>query len=330
MKSTLIHSHSHYNQINPRKLRLSVTDQCNLHCFYCKRFEQGFPNATTNTTTKKSTHLSKDSLLKIVRNMIQYWGIEEIRITGGEPTTRDDLLEIVQELSMMKLKKLAITSNGQQLLPLLSKLKEYGLFFINISLDSLNPQTYNKIVGGKSDLGRVIETIILAKEMGFKIKINTVLLNGINVSEIAEFVEFSFQHQIEVRFLELIKIGAAKEIYKKYFYPIDEIKKIINAYPILYQEKRYDENSTASVVVLKNGAHIGFIASESTPFCDKCNRIRLDSRGILRLCLKDQQGIDLTQMSEHHYQTLHHQLLFKKSFYNKDLNSDSLMYEIGG
>ena len=264
------------------KLRLSLLDACNFRCLYCMPQNPRFLPSSQLMTPKEIIHL--------VRILVDL-GIDEIRVTGGEPTLRPDFLPIILELSSLRLKKLALTTNGIHLSPLLTSLCQTKCRSINISLDSLDETNFLKITGSPHQK-KVMEAVLKAKEAGFHIKINVVLMKGINDHEIEDFVEFSKKHDMEVRFLELMKIGQARNHFTRHFFPakkiVERLGNLSSLIPVVLPT-----DSTSFNYRLTNGAHIGIIASESRPFCKGCSRLRLSAEGQLRPCLMIDGGENL-------------------------------------
>lgn len=264
------------------KLRLGLLDACNFRCPYCMPKNPSF--------LKQDQLLSRSEIRTLSKYLVEL-GIDEIRVTGGEPTLRQDFLSIVKDLSDLPLKKLGVTSNGFDLYQYLSELKKTQCQYINISLDSLNKAGFQKMTG-TNQLENVLRSIFMAQELGFKVKINCVLMKGINDHEVKDFIEFSAHQKIEVRFLELMRIGEARESFDKHFISYHEImEKIQNQFQPARLEDPVD--STSRNFHLNNGARIGFIASESLPFCGGCSRLRLSPTGSLRPCLMKNEGKSL-------------------------------------
>ncbi len=265
-----------------RKLRLSLTDKCNLRCHYC------MPVDSTFMDEKK--FLKASEYTEIVSELVDL-GVEELRLTGGEPLLRPAFEEIVRGISQLKLKKIGLTSNGIFLDRYLEILKENRVFHLNISLDSLDPENFMSITHGDY-LDRVLENISRARKMGFVVKVNTVAMKGVNDHELENFVTYSRNTGIEVRFLELMRIGHARDAQKKQFIPAKEmIARLMERHLLKPIVKEGD--STSFNYLLDNGAQIGFIASESRPFCGQCSRWRLSADGILRACLMKDDGISI-------------------------------------
>lgn len=264
------------------KLRLSLLDSCNMNCFYCMPENKKFMN--------KDKWLSPAEIYEICDNLTQL-GIEEIRLTGGEPTLREDFIEIVDEISKLEINKLAVTSNGLALKKHLQPLTKTKLRHINISLDSLDKNKFRSITKN-SQFEEVLESILYAKELGFNVKINTVLLKGINDNEIEDFINFSKQHAIPVRFLEIMKIGEMINFYDQHFLSAQLIVDYLN-HNHSYQKLNDSKDSTSTNYQLENGAEIGIIAPVTNAFCGQCSRLRMGPNGVVYPCLFIDSGINI-------------------------------------
>lgn len=262
-----------------RKLRVSLTDKCNLRCHYCMPVNQTFMD--------ESKYLTVNEIAEIIGELVGL-GLEEVRLTGGEPLMRKSFNEIVERLGSLNLKKLALTTNGIFLDKSFDVLKANRVFHLNISLDSLNEQNFKKITFGNY-LNRVVSNIKLAHKAGFIVRLNAVMMKGVNDHEILDFIKFSEETGVEVRFLELMRIGfacngqndqfiSAKEVIDR-ITPLMELKSVISP-----------ADSTSFNFVTNSGAQVGFIASESQPFCGQCSRWRLSADGMLRACLLKDDG----------------------------------------
>ena len=264
------------------KLRLSLLDACNFRCIYC------MPENPCFMPTKDL--ISRQEIYRIA-TVLSELGIDEIRVTGGEPSLRSDFVPILEDLSSIGLKKLGLTSNGWNLFKYLPQIKKTKCKHINFSLDSLNSKIFKAMT--KSDrLEDVLRSVFTAKELGFKVKVNAVLMKGLNDTEIEDFVEFSAKYDIEVRFLELMRIGVAREHFDRFFVPassiIERLKKLSPLTTIAVPE-----DSTSFNYGLSSGANVGIIASESRPFCGGCSRLRISADGILHPCLMVEGGLSL-------------------------------------
>ncbi len=301
-----------------RKLRISLTDQCNLRCHYCMPVDATFLD--------KSTYLSCQEYINIIKELIDF-GLEEVRLTGGEPLLRKNFLEIAQGIGKLNLKKIGLTTNGILLDHYLTTLWENNIFDLNISLDSLNQKIFQQITHGNY-LDKILKNISLAKRRGFRIKINVVVMKGINDHEIFDFMEYSKQFDLEVRFLEIMRIGYACHNQEDTFISAqDLLTKIKQKYRLNSIQSPLD--ATAFSYVTDCGAKIGFIASESQPFCGHCSRWRLSVDGILRACLLKNEGISIRNLSANSRQQVYQQLLGMKP-YLRPLEVNHPMHQIGG
>jgi len=273
-----------------RKLRISLLDACNLRCLYCMPEQPTF-------MPQKEWASAKD-LVYITRNLVAL-GIEEVRLTGGEPLMRRDFMEIANELSTLPVKKLGLTTNALLLAPYLPLLQHTKLQQLNISLDSLDAENFKRITR-RDAFSTVMDAILTAKALGFTVKINAVIMKGVNDHELPAFVEWSAVHDIPVRFLEVMNIGVMKSQFQERFVPASDMKAMLKAD---YQFSRLNDtsDSTSRNFRVSNGAEIGFIASESNPFCTGCSRLRLTPKGQIRPCLFMQEGIDLKSLAPEDY-----------------------------
>jgi len=295
-----------------RKLRLSLTDKCNLRCHYCMPVDQVFMD--------ESKYLSPDEIFEVVREL-QGLGLEELRLTGGEPLMRKSFNEIVARIGTLNLQKLGLTTNGIYLDKYFDVLKENKVFNLNISLDSLNPLNFKKITLG-NHLERVIRNIKTAASLGFNVKVNTVMMRGVNDHELSDFVKFSETEKVEVRFLELMRIGHALSEQNEQYISAKEMMEQLG--PLKKVSMPYD--STSFNFVTEKGGNIGFIASESQPFCGNCSRWRLSADGILRACLLKDDGRSIKTTERH---LIYRELLGLKPM-NRPLEVSHSMNAIGG
>jgi cyclic pyranopterin phosphate synthase len=238
----------------------------------------------------ESNYLSPDEITSVVSELMDL-GLEEIRFTGGEPLLRKSFSEIVEKVSSLKPKKLGLTTNGIYLDKYLDVLKKSRVFHLNISLDSLNSDNFKRITYG-NHFEKVISNIRLAVSQGFIVKVNAVMMKGVNDHEILDFVKFSEIEAVEVRFLELMRIGHARE---------EQVKQFISAKDLLLKIQdqvalrplTMPKDSTSFNFITENGGQVGFIASESQPFCGHCSRWRLTADGQLKACLFKDEGLNI-------------------------------------
>ncbi|MEW6274581.1 MAG: GTP 3',8-cyclase MoaA [Bacillota bacterium] len=264
-------------------LRVSVTDRCNLRCFYCLP-----PHGVKSIPHEEILRL--EEIVHLVRAATLV-GVKKVRITGGEPLVRKGLVSFVEALAAIPaIDDLALTTNGILLAEYAAELKAAGLKRVNVSLDSLRPEKYAQITRG-GELARAWAGIeaALALEM-HPVKLNTVLLKGLNDDEIVDLAGLSRQLPLHVRFIELMPVGACKEWAADYFVPAGQAKEIIEQNLGRLHEVRKLAGSGPAHYYRLAGAPgtIGFIPAVSDHFCNRCNRLRLTSTGALRSCLYDE------------------------------------------
>lgn len=267
------------------KLRISLTDRCNFRCLYCMPPE-GIPYLP------KDAHLGTEAIVRFVR-IATCLGIRNVHLTGGEPLLRPDLVSLVGALAQIAdLEDIALTTNGARLMALAKPLKDAGLHRINISLDSMDPARFQAITLSQAFV-QVIDGIAAAITVGFPMKINMVVLRGMNDDEILSFARFALEHKVSVRFLEFMPLcgsGWRPELV----YPIAELRALIASHFSLQELGR--GHDAAERFAISEGARrgeIGFIGSLSEPFCDSCARMRLSSDGKIRPCLFSNTEFDV-------------------------------------
>lgn len=271
-------------------LRLSVTDRCDMRCLYCMP-EEGEPHEFRREI------LSFEEIHRLVRILCRL-GITHIRVTGGEPLVRRDLPVLIDMLSKIDgpiygQADLSLTTNASRLAPLASELKTAGLGRINISIDSLKPDTFYRITRG-GRLSYVKAGIDRALAVGLTpVKLNTVVMRGINDDELPDLVAFSISKGVTHRFLEVMPLGSVGLENRAVFMPAAEIRRIIEKrYPL--EPLPYEDGSTAQDFrIAGTETQIGIISPVSERFCSTCNRLRLSARGRLQLCLAYEDGVDL-------------------------------------
>lgn len=260
-------------------LRISVTDRCNFRCIYCMPEEglEWYPH------DEILTYEEIDKLVRIFAGL----GIKKLRISGGEPLVRKDLSELVAKLSVIPhIQDIAISTNGYLLNKYARQLYDAGCKRLNVSLDSLIPERFNKINRHEA-FHTVMKGLETAAEAGFNpIKINSVIIRGMNEEEVLPLAEFARKTGYILRFIEYMPIGADKEWENKKVVPTEEIVTAIGKKYPLHQVEMSNPNSPADRWVFNDGVgEIGFIPTVSKPFCDQCNRVRITADGMLRTCL---------------------------------------------
>lgn len=264
-------------------MRLSVTDRCNLRCKYC------MPESGVSKKLHKEI-LRHEELVEIVRAGAEI-GIKKIRLTGGEPLIRKNIVELVQNISDIEgIDEVTMTTNGLLLKNYLDDLIKVGLTRINLSLDTLKSDRYRNITRG-GNIDEVLSCIPLILEAGLRpLKINVVLIGGFNEDEIVDFVELTRHQNIEVRFIELMPIGEASLWTNDKFVSNQKVLEVVD----LIKVEKTHPSSPAEYYKLKDGVgKVGLINPISCSFCVDCNRIRITSDGKVKPCLHSDHEIEL-------------------------------------
>jgi len=269
-----------------RDMRVSLTDRCNLRCTYC------MPHDFAAWLPSKDL-LSTDELIEIIEVAVSQ-GIDEIRLTGGEPMLRPDIVEIVARISSIKdAPKLSMTTNGLVLAKLAKPLVDAGLRRINISLDTLDREVFKKMTH-RDRIDDVFAGIAAAKESGLlPVKINTVLLRGVNDGEAVSLLKWALAEDLNLRFIEQMPLDAGGIWNREQLITADEIfAQLSEHYELTPVE--YRGSAPAEEFLINGGpATVGIIGSVSRPFCGACDRIRITSDGQLRSCLFSMTETDL-------------------------------------
>lgn len=257
-------------------LRVSVTDRCNYRCVYCLP-EEGM------VWTPRAELLRYEEIVRIVSVFVEM-GLERVRLTGGEPTVRRDLVRLVSGLSGLGLRDIAITTNGHTLSALAPRLKDAGLTRVNISIDSLRPERFARITRG-GDLARVLAGIERCREVGLTpIKLNVVILRGENDDELDDLVSWCAEHARDtvLRFIEYMPF---EERWHQSV-PSRELRaRLEERYTLIPDRSSAGMGPARYWRIAESGLQVGFIAPLSEHFCATCNRLRLMADGHLRTCL---------------------------------------------
>jgi len=271
--------HLHY-------LRVSLTDACNLRCVYCMPEEITFrPPASL---------LQDDEVLTLVR-VAASLGVDKIRLTGGEPTLRRGVVDLVREIRVVPgIQRVAMTTNGLRLVELAQPLAEAGLDQVNISIDSLDADRFRQITR-RGDLGDVWRGIAAAKAAGLKLKLNCVVARGFNDDEVVELARLTLTNRWEVRFIELMPLGSVVDFQQSQVVSSAETRSRIEAAlgPVTLVPGHNGHDPARPYRLAGAVGQIGFISSVTEPFCHGCNRLRLTADGRLRLCLLRDDEVDL-------------------------------------
>jgi len=270
-------------------LRLSVTEQCNLSCFYCR----SHPGECSRERETGKDLLTIEDCLTIGQVAVEL-GITRIRLTGGEPLVRPDILEITGGLAALPgLKDLSLTTNGILLEKIAFKLAEAGLKRVNISLDSLDEANFRQITNG-GKLHSTLKGIEKSLQAGLTpVKINVVLLKGINDHEIEKFVRMTIDQDLDVRFIEYMPTQGQKK-WSNFFLPLEKVLEVAERIaPVVPVEGEHGGGPAQYVRMKGATGKIGLISPLSRHFCDRCNRLRVTSDGKIKPCLFSEAEIDL-------------------------------------
>ena len=275
-------------------IRLSITDVCNFKCGYC------LPNGyqVDKSDSRKFLHL--DEIGRLARALSEL-GVSKIRLTGGEPTVRKDFFDIVKCINKNSgIKKTVITTNGYHLDKIAHRIKESGLGGINISIDSLDRETFKKITS-HDRLHEILKGIKVLQELDFKkIKINAVLLKGVNDSDndFNQWSKFIKKNKIDFRYIELMQTGDNLDYFKKYHVPAKKFTDYLSKNDWIIQTFGRDSGPAKNYLNPKFKGKFGIIAPYSKDFCKSCNRLRITAKGDLRLCLFGNTGINIRHLMQ--------------------------------
>jgi cyclic pyranopterin phosphate synthase len=269
-------------------VRLSVTDRCDFRCVYCM--------AEDMTFVPKQHVLTLEEIQEIASSFVEL-GVSKIRLTGGEPLVRNNILSLIEPLGQLAdLNQLAITTNGSQLHRLAGKLRDAGVTRLNISLDSLQPRKFRQLTR-HGNLDQVIAGIDAAIAVGFEnIRLNAVILRGRNEDEVLDLVNFALQRHVDIAFIEEMPLGLIDEHDRALsFCSSEELRGIISRqYALQPLGDPTDAAGPARYFLTNTGtSRIGFISPHSHNFCHLCNRVRVTAEGRLLLCLGNEHSVDL-------------------------------------
>ncbi len=266
--------------------RLSVTDRCDFRCVYCMAEDMEF--------LPRNEILSLEEIYAIAQGLVNA-GINTLRLTGGEPLIRNNILWLIEKLGALEgLQELTLTTNGSQLSKYASELARLGVQRINISLDSLDPIKFKQITR-TGNLEQVIEGIDAARTAGFKqIKLNSVIMKQRNDEEILDLVNFSIARNIDIAFIEEMPLGEINEHDRAQTYcSSDDVRQRIEQQHKLLPSKKTTSGPSRYFKLENSDSHVGFISPHSNNFCSDCNRVRVTVEGRLLMCLGNEHSVDL-------------------------------------
>ena len=308
-------------------IRLSISDVCNFKCGYC------LPDGYKIDKSDNRTFINIEEIGRLIRALSEL-GVSKIRLTGGEPTVRKDFFEIIKIIKENSgIKKTVITTNGYRLDKIANDIKNSGLDGINISIDSLNAETFKKITG-HDRLEEILRGIKNLQKLNFKnIKINAVLLKGVNDSEkdFNDWAEFVKKNEIDFRYIELMQTGDNLDYFNNYHVPAKKFTDYLNNNNWVIQTFGKDSGPSKNYLNPKFKGKFGVIAPYSKDFCKSCNRLRITAKGDLRLCLFGNTGINIRHLMQKDEQLeelkdlILKQLNFKKASHHLELGETGLM-----
>ena len=269
-------------------LRISVTDRCNERCLYC--MPEGYKGWES-----KPDYLTTDEIIRVVR-VAAHLGFRKFRLTGGEPLVRPDVPEIVRVMARIPgVESVNLSTNGMKLAALAQPLRDAGLRSVNVSLDALDPVIYHRITGGNVE--KVLAGIRVAVAAGFeRVKLNCVLMRGVNEQELWPLVLFAAEHGLPLRLIELMPITTTEVLTEKNFLPCGEAMHMLAQKDELTPQPdcKLGHGPARYYLLKQTGALIGFIgALTNEHFCEQCNKMRLTADGKVRPCLGNHIEVDL-------------------------------------
>ena len=266
-------------------VRMSVTDRCDFRCVYCM--------AEDMTFLPREQVLSLEELYRAARAFTEL-GVRRIRLTGGEPLVRRDLVDLVDWMAELPgLEELNMTTNGARLARFADPLRRAGLTRLNISLDSLDAERFHRVTR-TGRLDQVLEGIQAALEAGFRVKLNTVILRGYNDDEIPELLNFALERGLDISFIEEMPMGEIDDHSRdNAHFPSEEIRERIREHHELISSPEQSPGPSRYWRIPGHDIRVGFISPHSHNFCHLCNRVRLTVEGRLLLCLGNEHSVDL-------------------------------------
>jgi cyclic pyranopterin phosphate synthase len=309
-----------------KTLRLSLTTTCNLACVYCVDPEKKGTKSAAAFPAK--IPLSTNGFIEAVAALHNLLQLETLRLTGGEPTLYKELIPLIQGLSALGIPEIKMTSNGYLISRHASAYKTAGLSSINISLDALDPEVFYAI-NKRHALQKTLDGIDAALDAGLEVKVNCVLMKGVNDHQISAILHYCQERNVPLRFLELMQMGHLHHNYETHFYSEAAVLDVVSQ-QFTFIELPRKKHATTKYYVLEDGYSFGIISNVSDPFCDDCNRLRLDSYGTVYGCLSESQGLSIAddlKYKKRLIEKLKAALLHKKRQFSGSLLS---MQQIGG
>lgn len=273
-------------------IRLSITDRCDFRCVYCMGEDMTF--------LPRNEVLSLEECARLVKVFVGL-GVSKVRITGGEPLVRKNALWLFEEIGQLQgLRELVLTTNGSQLERQADKLKQAGVKRINISLDSLDKERFRRITR-VGELDKVLRGIDAAKQAGFEhIRLNTVLMRGINDDEALPLLQFAIDQGVDIAFIEEMPLGEVDHARGSTCVSNEETLKLLKAHFPLISSAETTGGPARYWRIPETQTRVGFISPHSHNFCESCNRVRITCKGELFLCLGQEDKVDLLPLLRQH------------------------------
>jgi len=266
-------------------IRLSITDRCDFRCVYCMSEDMTF--------LPRNEVLSLEECARLVKAFVSL-GVSKVRITGGEPLVRKNALWLFQQVGQLEgLRELVVTTNGSQLEAQAAGLKKAGVKRINISLDSLDAERFRKITR-VGELSKVLRGIEAAKQAGFEnIKLNTVLMRGINDDETLSLLDFAIEQELDIAYIEEMPLGDVDHLRGSTYVSNDATLKLLEQHYTMVSSAETTGGPAKYWRIPDTNTKVGFISPHSHNFCESCNRVRITCKGELYLCLGQEDKVDL-------------------------------------
>jgi cyclic pyranopterin phosphate synthase len=322
-----------------RTLRVSLLHHCNLGCVYCVAGDDDALKTHNANVSAIGSHarkgqaaagsaLSVPNLLTIIERLHGQLGLHTIRLTGGEPLLYTGITGLIAGIKEIGIPEIKLTTNGFLLERLAAPLKEAGMGSINVSLDAVDEEVFFRM-SRRRGVGRIVRGIDAARQTGLSVKINTVVMRGMNDSQILPLLDIAFARGLQIRFLEVMAMGHLYGTSGKYLFSQKDILSVIATRHRFIPLGRTG-SATASYWQTEDGHSFGIIANESEPFCQDCDRLRLDSEGNIYGCLSSNHPIPLgTKETELEWHSKLEQALLQKQAL-RFTGSDLSMLHIGG
>ena len=270
-----------YNRVH-NYLRISLTDNCNLRCFYCMPEEE-------YEFTKQANLMQADEIESLAKTFVQL-GVNKIRLTGGEPLVRKDAADIILRLAKLPV-KLTLTTNGTRLHDFVDVLEEAGVRSLNISLDTLQAATFQHLTR-RDQFQRVMDNIQLLINRNFHVKVNVVVMKGLNDGEINDFIAWTKDTPVHVRFIEFMPFSGNQWTSNQVF-TWQEILQVVDQQYSFLPLKNEEHDTAKGYIVPGHTGTFSVISTMSAPFCSSCNRMRLTADGKMKNCLFAEKEMDL-------------------------------------